>query len=149
MSYLLFFGRLASSLEDQAATPTAMGQAFEAEAKPSVGTLHPPGPPVQVRPQVARRLIIRTDVHFDPAANEMTAVFELPGLKKHDMTIRMQMCPYSGVRQLTVMGRSRPVLPEGMYTVQERKFGDFYRTVVVPLNTKVRVRLLFSPFVAA
>ena len=75
----------------------------------------------------------------------MTAMFELPGLKKHDMTITMHVCPFSGVRQLTIMGRSRPVLPEGMYSVQERKFGDFYRTVVVPLHTKVSARSRLLP----
>ena len=80
---------------------------------------------------------ITTDVHFDPAASEMTAVFEVPGLKKRDLSIHMCLCPYSRVRQIIITGRSRPVLPQGIYTVQERRFGDFYRTVVVPVNTKV------------
>lgn len=84
-------------------------------------------------------MLITADVHFDATTNEMTAVFELPGLKKCDLTIRMQICPYSGVRQVTIMGRRRPLFPQGVYTVQERKFGDFYRTVVVPLDTKVSI----------
>ncbi|KAI0701998.1 hypothetical protein BC835DRAFT_1264152 [Cytidiella melzeri] len=81
-------------------------------------------------------MLIRADVHFNTSANCMTAIFELPGLKKHDLAIKLHMCPYSHVQQLTVVGRSRPALPEGVYTVQERKFGNFYRTVVVPLDTK-------------
>ena len=83
------------------------------------------------------KMRITTDVHFDPAASEMTAVFEVPGLKKRDLSIHMCLCPYSRVRQIIITGRSRPVLPQGIYTVQERRFGDFYRTVVVPVNTKV------------
>jgi HSP20 family protein len=103
---------------------------------PSFG-LTPAAPPAIAQPQLAKRMLIRADVHFNALSNEMTAVFELPGLKKHDLEIKMYICPYSRVRQIIITGRSRPVLPAGVYTVQERKFGDFYRTVAVPLDTKV------------
>lgn len=73
----------------------------------------------------------------------MTAMLELPGLKKSNIRIILHCCPYSGIRQLTISGRSRPSLPrgEGIYTVQERKFGDFSRTVPLPKDTKVSVLL--------
>ncbi|KAI0088995.1 hypothetical protein BDY19DRAFT_947182 [Irpex rosettiformis] len=118
------------SYEDQATSPMAEG--------PSVlsAGMGPPGFPFISRPSPLKRMLIRTDVHFDIATNEMTAVLELPGLKKHDLTIQMRMCPYSRVQQIIITGRSRPALPQGIYTIQERKFGDFFRTVVVPVDTK-------------
>ncbi|OBZ77519.1 hypothetical protein A0H81_02570 [Grifola frondosa] len=45
----------------------------------------------------------------------MTAMLELPGVKKADLQLTMSVCPYSRVRQLTVSGTSRPALP-GMGT---------------------------------
>ncbi|THH00716.1 hypothetical protein EW026_g1863 [Hermanssonia centrifuga] len=61
---------------------------------------------------------------------------ELPGVKKNDVRILMNVCPYTHVRQLTVAGQSHSVLPTGPYTNQERRFGYFSRTVVVPVETK-------------
>ena len=54
------------------------------------------------------KMRITTDVHFDPAASEMTAVFEVPGLKKRDLSIHMCLCPYSRVRQIIITGRLFP-----------------------------------------
>lgn len=68
----------------------------------------------------------------------MTVMFELPGLKKTDLRMRLSVCPYSRVRQLTISGRSKRPLPETGFTMKERRFGDFIRTVVVPYDTKVR-----------
>lgn len=125
---------IASSHEEKTTSPLA--QNFVGAAIPSVGMAQQV-PPVIVQPQLQKKMLIRTDVHFDIVAREMTAVFELPGLKKHDLNIKMHVCPYSRVRQLLIMGRLQPTLPVGIYTIQERKFGDFYRAVVVPLDTKV------------
>lgn len=86
----------------------------------------------------AKRYIIRTDIHYDAEKNLMTVMFELPGLKKTDLRMRLSVCPYSRVRQLTISGRCKPTLPETGFTLKERKFGDFIRTVVVPYNTQVR-----------
>ncbi|KAF7796160.1 hypothetical protein EIP86_007334 [Pleurotus ostreatoroseus] len=83
-----------------------------------------------------KRFSIRTDVHFDAANNMMTAMLELPGLKKGEIRILMNVCPFSGVRQLTISGRNRPSFPSGLYTVRERKFGAFFRTIPVPMQTK-------------
>ena len=71
----------------------------------------------------------------------MTAMLELPGLKKSDMRIVMNVCPYSRARQLTISGRSRSSLPPGVYAVQERKFGDFSRVIPLPIDTKVSIPL--------
>ncbi|KAL4251986.1 small heat shock protein (HSP20) family protein [Abortiporus biennis] len=84
-----------------------------------------------------KRFAIRTDLHYDAETNLMTAMFELPGMKKSDLKLTMSVCPYSRVRQLTISGQSHPILPNTSgYTVQERKFGIFARTVVVPLETR-------------
>lgn len=68
----------------------------------------------------------------------MTVMFELPGLKKTDLRMRLSVCPYSRVRQLTISGRIKPTLSETGFTIKERKFGDFHRTVIVPYGTQVR-----------
>ncbi|EGO03424.1 hypothetical protein SERLA73DRAFT_165123 [Serpula lacrymans var. lacrymans S7.3] len=82
------------------------------------------------------RFIIRTDVHYNSETNTLTAMLELPGLKKTDLSIVLSRCPYNRVKQVVVSGRSRPVLPDNGYAVKERKFGDFTRTLVVPSETK-------------
>ena len=38
------------------------------------------------RPSEAKRFIIRTDIHYDAEKNLMTVMFELPGLKKSDLS---------------------------------------------------------------
>ncbi|CAL1708778.1 unnamed protein product [Somion occarium] len=86
--------------------------------------------------QPVKRYHIRTDAHFDIANNLMTVMFELPGLKKSDLKIRMSFCPYSHLRQLTISGRTHSTLPDNGFSIKERKFGDFSRTVVVPPDTK-------------
>ncbi|KAI0074975.1 hypothetical protein K474DRAFT_1763758 [Panus rudis PR-1116 ss-1] len=93
-------------------------------------------PPPTTQP--AKRYNIRADVHFDAAANLMTVIFELPGVKKTDLRICMSVCPYSRVRQLTITGRNRPFTPRNRdgFSVQERKYGEFTRTVIVPPETK-------------
>ena len=90
------------------------------------------------RPSEAKRFIIRTDIHYDAEKNLMTVMFELPGLKKSDLRMRLSVCPYSRVRQLTISGRSRPPLPDSGFTMKERKYGDFVRTVILPFGTQVR-----------
>ncbi|KAH8101889.1 hypothetical protein BXZ70DRAFT_1007128 [Cristinia sonorae] len=97
----------------------------------------PPPPPVQrMSSEPVKHYSIRTDVHYDAFTNQMTAMLELPGLKKSDLKISMSVCPYSRVRQVTISGRSFPRFADSGYTVKERRFGAFSRTVVVPPDTK-------------
>lgn len=88
-----------------------------------------------------RRYSIRADVHYSAEDNVMTAMFELPGVKKGDVRITMSVCPFSRVRQLSISGLSRAVLPLQGHSVRERKFGEFFRTIAVPPETKVRRQL--------
>ncbi|KAH8116028.1 hypothetical protein DFH11DRAFT_1255141 [Phellopilus nigrolimitatus] len=93
-----------------------------------------------------RRYLIRTDVHFNAATNTLTAMLELPGVKRAHLRLALGVCPRSRVTQLIVRGCSRPLLPEGGptgeggavsgYMVHERKLGEFKRVLVVPPETK-------------
>ena len=95
---------------------------------------------------MARRFIIRTDVHYDAESKVITAMLELPGLKKTDMSIKLSTCLYNRVKQVTIAGKSNPVFPEDGYTVRERKFGEFNRTLAVPPDTTVRLDRLLRHF---
>ncbi|THH32398.1 hypothetical protein EUX98_g1819 [Antrodiella citrinella] len=67
----------------------------------------------------------------------MTAMLELPGVKKSDLKINLSVCPYSRVRQVTISGRINPMMSSvSGYAVRERKFGEYRRVVVVPPDTK-------------
>ncbi|KAL6303291.1 hypothetical protein BKA93DRAFT_735239 [Sparassis latifolia] len=97
----------------------------QAQAFPGIRTPEPP-----------RRYTIRMDVQFDAADNMLTAMLELPGVRKADLRLTLATCPYSRVRQLTIAGTVRSTLTPRGHTVQERKFGEFARTLVVPPETK-------------
>lgn len=62
------------------------------------------------RPQ---RYIIRTDVSYDRHHNMLTAVMELPGVKKgsSDLSVVLSTCIFNRVKQVTVSGIVRPVAP--------------------------------------
>ena len=126
-----------SARSSTAHDPTSPADLQVAQLPPAtVMTPHTTGPSMAT---ATKRYGIRADVHFDAASNEMTVMLELPGLKKSDIHIVMNVCPYSRVRQLTISGRSRSPLPPGVYQVQERKFGDFSRVVALPMDSKVSV----------
>jgi HSP20 family molecular chaperone IbpA len=95
--------------------------------------------------QQARRFTIRSDVYFDVESKVLSAMLELPGMKKSDLSIKLNTCFYNRVRQVTVSGSSRSVFPDdGGFAVRERKHGDFSRTFPVPSDTKVRVLLFLT-----
>jgi HSP20 family molecular chaperone IbpA len=70
---------------------------------------------------------------FDAGNRLLTATLELPGMRRENLRVRLATCPYARVKQLTVTGRSRPVVPEGgdAYVLRERKYGEFTRTIIV------------------
>lgn len=73
------------------------------------------------------------DVHEDPKSNTVTATFELPGLKKEDVSIDVQD------NVLTVSGESKisSERDENGYAVRERRYGKFSRTLALPQGAKV------------
>ncbi|KLO14040.1 hypothetical protein SCHPADRAFT_336229 [Schizopora paradoxa] len=119
-------GRNRSPSQASAGSPstTSPTQAF-----PPSGDASPP----------VRRMLIRTDLHQSSETNGLTAMLELPGVKKSDIRVALNVDPFSGIKQLTVTGRSALRFPherEGWYLVRERKYGEFKRVLVVPPDTK-------------
>ncbi|KIJ53806.1 hypothetical protein M422DRAFT_222513 [Sphaerobolus stellatus SS14] len=76
----------------------------------------------------------RMDLHDSKERNEVTATFELPGMKKEDVSIDVHN------NQLTVSGQSlmTETLEKDGYTHRERRFGNFSRTLPLPtgINTE-------------
>ncbi|KAJ7322999.1 hypothetical protein DFH08DRAFT_969632 [Mycena albidolilacea] len=105
------------------------------------GTLGPRAPPETPAADL-RRYIIRADTHYDPGTRILTALLELPGMQKQDLSITLATSLFNRVRQVTVSGQSRPPfplsLPATMPVLRERKYGRFARSFPVPADTKVR-----------
>jgi HSP20 family molecular chaperone IbpA len=106
----------------------------------------PAAPPAEPAPLLealhtsarSRRLIIATDIFMDEATNTVVAVLEIPGVKRDTIRLQLRTCPYTGCRQLMVSGESHPSITDSRFSVRERKSGPCYRTISVPLSTKVR-----------
>ena len=73
------------------------------------------------------------DVHEDKQGNLVTATFELPGLKKEDVSIDV----HNNV--LSVSGESKldSERNEEGYAVRERRYGKFSRSLPLPQGIKV------------
>lgn len=87
---------------------------------------------------ITDKLPFRVDVHEGPD-NTVVASFELPGLKKEDVSIELHN------NQLTVSGEAKSTTtthsPEGgadgsRYFIRERRFGKFSRTIPLPEGTR-------------
>ncbi|KAJ6569628.1 hypothetical protein B0H19DRAFT_701377 [Mycena capillaripes] len=96
-----------------------------------------PRPPLETPAANGRRYIIRVDTHYDPETRVLTALLELPGMKKHDLSITLATTLFNRVRQVTVSGQSRaPFPPSAGPALRERKYGRFTRAISVPEDTK-------------
>jgi len=73
------------------------------------------------------------DLHESKERNELTATFELPGMKKEDVSIDI----YNN--RLVVSGQTNTTseLEKDGYTVRERRFGKFERVLPLPTGIKV------------
>ncbi|KAI0252939.1 HSP20-like chaperone [Lactifluus subvellereus] len=91
------------------------------------------------------------DIHYDKATNNVNVAFELPGLKKEDVSIDV----HNNV--LTVSGESRTHSEhsDDGYVVRERRYGKFARALSLPQGLGVsyhsgsystRCTVLTSPF---
>jgi hypothetical protein len=97
-------------------------------------------PPQETPVANERRFLIRTDTNFDAGTRILTALLELPGMKKRDLSITLATTLFNRVRQVTVNGQSRPPFPPSLAgpVLRERKYGRFTRAFPVPADTKVR-----------
>jgi len=73
------------------------------------------------------------DVHHDDKANAVTATFELPGLRKEDVSIDV----HNNI--LTVTGETKETTQrtEEGYSLRERRYGKFSRSLSLPQGVKV------------
>lgn len=73
------------------------------------------------------------DLHENADQNSVTAMFELPGMKKEDVSIDV----HNG--RLTVSGETKMSSDreESGYAIRERKYGKFSRTLQLPQGVKV------------
>jgi HSP20 family protein len=73
------------------------------------------------------------DIHHDENTKTVTATFELPGMQKEDVSIDFQN------NILTVSGRTKESTQreEQGYTLRERRFGKFSRSMTLPQGLKV------------
>ncbi|KAF8423955.1 small heat shock protein [Boletus edulis BED1] len=74
----------------------------------------------------------RMDIHESKETNAVTATFELPGMKPENITIDVHE------NRLAVAGEARKSdsNEEGGYSVRERSYGKFSRTLQLPFATK-------------
>lgn len=119
-------------------------------APPPTRPTHPPAPRV--------RIAARTDTIYDRTAGVLTSVIELPGVRKNanDVNVYLSTCPWNRARQVTVKAIKRP--PVGLellenapfgednwqdnYSVRrESRYGEYYRSFVVPQNTQVSIHI--------
>jgi len=72
------------------------------------------------------------DLHEDPKENTVTAVFELPGVKKEDINIDVNN------NRLTVSTEIKKdeEREESGYAIRERRFGRYQRTLQLPEGVK-------------
>ena len=78
-------------------------------------------------------LLYRLDLFESKDSNQVTATFELPGLKKEDVSIDLQN------NHLVVAGEtkwSQENKDENGWVVKERRRGKFSRTIPLPQGTK-------------
>ncbi|KAJ6616520.1 hypothetical protein B0H10DRAFT_2219520 [Mycena sp. CBHHK59/15] len=116
--------------------PPPPASALPFTATSSSPTAH--SPPRAPPPPEERRYIIRTDTYYDPATRVLTALLELPGLRRGDLRISLATTRFNRVRQVTVDGTSRPPYPRSRAALQlrERRYGRFTRAFPVPADTK-------------
>jgi HSP20 family protein len=75
----------------------------------------------------------RMDIRHDEKANAVTATFELPGLQKEDVSIDV----HDNI--LIVSGETRKSTDrdEEGYSLRERRYGKFSRSLSLPQGVKV------------
>jgi HSP20 family molecular chaperone IbpA len=82
---------------------------------------------------INNRPLRRIDIHHDDKANTVTAIFDLPGMQKDDVNIDI----HNNI--LTVSGETKATAQrdEEGYTLRERRYGKFSRSISMPQGAKV------------
>ncbi|KAF7291937.1 hypothetical protein MIND_01219200 [Mycena indigotica] len=142
--------------ETQFPTQSAPGrQRYPTDASPpSDLALHStPTSPALFQPTTEeRRYLIRTDTHYDSNTQILTAMLEVPGIKRQDIRITIGTTLFNRLRQVTVHGSSRACFPPPIHrantaALRERKYGKFSRAFPVPEDTRVCVPFI-NPYLS-
>ncbi|KAF7332378.1 hypothetical protein MKEN_00119600 [Mycena kentingensis (nom. inval.)] len=106
----------------------------------AVAPLHLQHPNVPAQPKRQQRYIIRADTYYDKATRMFTAHLEVPGVKRHDLSITLATTLYNRVRSVTVQGQIHapfpPTTSPSPSELRERKYGLFTRNLPVPADTR-------------
>jgi HSP20 family protein len=78
------------------------------------------------------------DLHENVEANTVAATFELPGLTKESVHVHDGRLRISGERKISADQE------ESGYTVRERRYGKFSRTLQPPYGVKVSKTVSFG-----
>ncbi len=73
------------------------------------------------------------DIRHDDKANTVTATFELPGLQKEDVSIDI----HNNILNVSGETKGTTERDEEGYTLRERRYGKFSRSLSLPQGTKV------------
>ncbi|KAG2003515.1 hypothetical protein CC2G_004111 [Coprinopsis cinerea AmutBmut pab1-1] len=120
--------------------------------------MDPPPVPPSAQLSKPKSYIIRMDTHYDTDTHVLTAVLEVPGVKREHLSVRLSTCSYNRVRQITISGVVYPPAgfpplinqaaaastSEGVFTgvvgpkmsVRERRYGICQRVLPVPSDLK-------------
>lgn len=93
------------------------------------------------------KVVIRTDIHFNCETSVLTALCELPGRSKSDVTVVLSTNAMNRVKQLVVTANAPQDIADDGYVLRERRSGTVSRTFVVPSVTTVRLFFLCSRYV--
>jgi HSP20 family protein len=77
-------------------------------------------------------IIHRIDVHCDKDTNNVSVTFELPGLKKEDVSIDV----HNNVLTVSGEDKTSSERSEGGYVIRERRYGKFARSLSLPQGVK-------------
>jgi HSP20 family protein len=73
------------------------------------------------------------DIRHDEKGNTVTATFDLPGMQKKDVSIDI----HNNILNVSGEMKGAAELEEEGYTLRERRYGKFSRSLSLPQGTKV------------
>ena len=73
------------------------------------------------------------DIRHDDKANTVTATFDLPGMEKKDVSIDV----HNNILSVTGETKGTAEREEEGFTLRERRYGKFSRSLSLPQGTKV------------
>ncbi|KAF8156813.1 hypothetical protein B0H34DRAFT_658555, partial [Crassisporium funariophilum] len=82
-----------------------------------------------------RPLPILSDMHYSEDSHTLFASLELPGVKKHNVHVKLATCYFNHIKFVSVEAENAPVIVNPV--LRERHFGMMRRVIQVPSHTKI------------